>query len=371
MTAILFQAPGAVRHAFYETFLVVHQLLAGLILGVVWIHLRSPEYRYQLAIIKGVVAIWATERGTRVARILWRNVGRGGTTAEVEALPGEAIRVTVRVARPWAFRTGAHAYLYMPGLGWWTSHPFSIAWSSELATPLVQNKHVTVLDPEKGYDMGPMPHRSAAASAVDILARPGPQTISFVIRSRTGFTEKLWRKAESAPEGRFTSKCFLEGPYGHQTLHSYGTVLLFATGVGITHQVPHVRDLVAGHANGTVAARKVVLVWIIQKPEHLEWIREWMTTILSMPRRREVLKIMLFVTRPTNTKEIHSPSSSVQMYPGKPNISSLVDREVASAVGAIGVSVCGVGAFADDVRRSCRSWMGRVNIDFSEESFSW
>lgn len=41
---------------------------------------------------------------------------------------------------------------------------------------------------------------------------------------------------------------------------------MFAGGVGITHQVSYVRDLVAGYANGTVAARKVVLVWIIQSP---------------------------------------------------------------------------------------------------------
>lgn len=49
-------------------------------------------------------------------------------------------------------------------------------------------------------------------------------------------------------------------------LHSYGTVMLFAGGIGITHQVPHVRDLVTGFGNGTVAARKVILVWVIQSP---------------------------------------------------------------------------------------------------------
>jgi hypothetical protein len=219
--------------------------------------------------------------------------------------------------------------------------------------------------------MGAMSLSATSASTTDVLAKSGPQTISFIIRSRTGFTEKLYRKADAAPSGRFTSKCFLEGPYSHQTLHSYGTVLLFAAGVGVTHQVPHIRDLVTGHANGTVAARKVVLVWIIQKPEHLEWIRPWMTTILSIPRRKEVLKILLFVTRPKNAKEIHSPSSSVQMYPGKPNIPALVDQEIRGAIGAVGVSVCGVGGFADEVRKSCRKWMGRVNVDFFEESFSW
>lgn len=157
----------------------------------------------------------------------------------------------------------------------------------------------------------------------------------------------------------------------HQSLHSYGTVMLFAAGVGITHQVPHVRELVDGYANGTVAARKVVLVWIIQSPEHLEWIRPWMTTILSMPRRREVLKILLFVTRPRSTKEIHSPSSSVQMFPGKPNVGALVAQEEEQKIGAMAVTVCGVGALADEVRRAARLRMTHGNVDFIEESFTW
>lgn len=203
----------------------------------------------------------------------------------------------------------------------------------------------------------------------DILAGR-ETTISFIARRRTGFTDKLYRKAVRAG-GSFTTIAYAEGPYGHQTLHSYGTVLLFATGVGITHQVPHVRDLVVGYVNGTVAARRIVLCWIIQSPEHLEWIRPWMTNILEIPRRREVLKILLYVTRPRNSKELHSPSSSVQMFPGRPNTRAIVDVEVENAIGAVGVSVCGVGALADDVRMATRRWMGKRAVEFQEESFSW
>lgn len=339
-----------------------HRLLVVLALAGVWIHLG--EFPEQRDLIKGVIGIWAVERAIRLTRILYGNVGHGGTTAEVEALPGEACRVTVKMARPWRFRTGAHAYICMPAIGWLTAHPFSVAWSDE--GDLVTEKSL-MMDPEKSMmamDQEIPMERGA------ILAM-GEQTISFIIRRRTGFTENLWKKADAAPNGRFSTKCFVEGPYGNQTLHSYGTVLLFAAGVGITHQVPHVRDLVTGYANGTVAARKVTLVWIIQSPEHLEWIRPWMTAILSLPKRRECLKILLFVSRPKSTKEIHSPSSSVQMFPGRPNIQALIDQEVDQSIGAIGVSVCGIGALADEVRSGCRSWMGRVNIDFSEESFSW
>ena len=139
----------------------------------------------------------------------------------------------------------------------------------------------------------------------------------------------------------------------------------------ITHQVPHVRDIVAGYANGTVATRRLTLVWIIQSPEHLEWIRTWMTQILSMPRRREILKILLFVTRPRSTKEIHSPSSSVQMFPGRPNVQALVDQEMQEGIGAACVSTCGTGGLADELRRSVRNRESQWNVDFREESFSW
>ena len=292
------------------------------------------------------------QRGFRLARIIFRNIGKGGTYAEIIALPGDAVRVKMRVARPWTFKSGQHAYVYIPMIGWWTSHPFSVAWSDEEEDEVLS-------------EQSSLPNMKQ-----DILMRKY-SNIYFVIRRRTGFTEKLWRKAAQSPGGVLRTKAIIEGPYSEQRLHSYGTVLLFAAGIGITHSVPHVRELVGGYRNGTVAARKVVLVWIIQTPEHLEWIREWMTIILGMPRRREVLKILLFVTRPKNTKEIYSPSSSVQMYPGKPNIQAIVDQEVSQSIGAVGVSVCGVGAVADDVRKAWRSWMCKVNIDFEEESFSW
>lgn len=90
-----------------------------------------------------------------------------------------------------------------------------------------------------------------------------------------------------------------------------------------------------------------------------------------MDKRRECLRIMLFVSRPRSTKEIHSPSATVQMFPGRPNIETLLDLEVEQRVGAMGVSVCGSGALSDDVRRAVRARQGAGNIDFVEEAFSW
>ena len=278
-------------------------------------------------------------------------MGNGGTKAVVETLPGDAIRVTVNMARPWTFRPGQHMYITLPSVGLWTSHPFSVAWSNEEAR----------IDSEKGLIM----------NRQDVLTMQ-KTSMSLVIRRRTGFTNTLYKRAERAPEGRIVVNALAEGPYGGlHSLHSYGTVMMFAGGVGITHQVPYVRDLVVGFANNTVAARRIVLIWIIQSPEHLEWIRPWMTTILAMDKRRDVLRIQLFVTRPRSTKEIHSPSATVQMFPGRPNVNTLIEMESENQVGAMGVSVCGTAGLSDDVRRAVRKRQSVRNIDFVEESFSW
>ncbi|KAF3006812.1 hypothetical protein E8E13_010481 [Curvularia kusanoi] len=349
-TFLLLQSPSPVRHSFYEVFLHGHIVGAALALGAVWVHLDG---RPQQLMLYGVVAIWAAERFLRFFRLIVNNVGNGGSSADVEVLPGDALRITVKMARPWSFRPGQHAYLYMPSIGLWTNHPFSIAWSEEEEDP----HHID----EKGLPM----------TTNDLALKKSKTSMSFIVRRRTGFTDKLFRKADLSASGRFSTACYAEGPYGGEDLSSYGTVMLWAAGIGITHQVPHVRDIVAGYANGTVATRRLTLVWIIQSPEHLEWIRTWMTQILSMPRRREILKILLFVTRPRSTKEIHSPSSSVQMFPGRPNVQSLIDQEMQEGIGAACVTTCGTGGLADELRRAVRNRELQWNVDFREESFSW
>lgn len=337
------------RHAFYETFKKLHILLVIMLIVGIWYHLTLFDIP-QINLLYAPIGLWACERLLRVLRVMYRNVGKGGTKTLVESLPGNAVRVTMDLARPWSFKPGQHAYLYFPAIEFWSSHPFSVAWS-------------------EGVDDTSMDR--LATNRQDVLAMQKSQ-ISFIIRGRTGMSGKLCKKAENAPGGRFQTKCFAEGPYGGMhMMHSYGTVLLFAGGVGITHQVPHVRDLVAGHAAGTIALRKLVLVWVIKSPEHLEWIRPWMTEILAMPGRREVLTIKLFVSNPRAAKEIHSPSETVLMFSGRPNVDALIETEVKKQVGAMGVSVCGSGDLSDSVRLAVRNSQHDGNIDFVEEAFSW
>ena len=96
-----------------------------------------------------------------------------------------------------------------------------------------------------------------------------------------------------------------------------------------------------------------------------------MDELLRMPMRRELLVIKLFVIRPRSAAEVTSPSQTVQMFPGRPNIRVLLLNEVVDQVGAMCVTVCGPGGLADNVREVVREVQGCGVIDFVEEAFTW
>lgn len=358
MVLILFQSPSMVRHAFYETFLHLHQALAfAAILGIFVHSMKAhlPQQRY----INWMISLWIFERIARLVRIIYRNLSRGGCTkVTVEAMAGDACRVTFELPRPWRYRPGCHVYVYLPSISLWMSHPFSIAWSQKRPTPYL------TLENEKL----PM-----TKSDLDIpnLTRT-TTSISLVICKRTGMTAKLYERAKASPTGIITMSGAVEGPYGGlESLKSYGTVVLFAGGVGITHQISYVRDLLDGNEDGTAATRKIILVWSIRTTDTLEWVRPWMDEILAKPNRRQILKVLLFVTKPRSTREVVSRSETVQMFPGRANPKVILESEMKNRVGAMAVTVCGPGAFADDVRAAARDHIEEGAVDFVEESFTW
>ena len=361
MVLILVLSFSPVRHAFYETFLSLHIMLALTAMITVYIHLhlgKLPQEPY----IKAVMLLWVADRVARMARLLYCNWSRKGwTNASVTALPGGATKVTMHLPKHLTVKPGTHAYLRFATLNAWESHPFSIAWVDYRST------NQTLPSNEKDIESDA---ESAAMRPIDLSK--STTDVSFIIHSQTGLTKRLFDKANSCSPGALTLRAAFEGPYaGHHSLSSYGHTVLFAGSSGITHQISYIRQLVQGFNDKTIATRKVCLVWIVRDSEHLEWVRPWMDVILCMPGRRDILTIKLFITRPKNASEIHSPSATVQMFPGRPNIKVILNNEVKAQVGAMCVTVCGPGGLADNVREAVRDVQERGVVDFIEESFTW
>ncbi len=89
-----------------------------------------------------------------------------------------------------------------------------------------------------------------------------------------------------------------------------------------------------------------------------------------MEKRREVLRVMLFVSRPRSTKEIHSPSATVQMFPGRPNVDTLLGMEMGEPGRRTWCVRLRPRLFSDEVRKAVRNRQYQGAIDFVEEAFS-
>ena len=354
LIAILAVSP--LRHAFYETFLNTHIILAFIIFVCTWVHCASaalPGPLPQLPWIVAIALIWFTERLARMLRLVYCNwSARGYTEAVLEAMPGDTTRVTMHLPRFIDVKPGTHAYIRFSQIHPWESHPFSIAW--------INHTHEEKLLPFSEKD-------------AKKIKTPVTTSVSFVIGAQTGFTRKLFNVASSGGSKIVKMKAAFEGPYaGHHSLDSYGHAVLFAGATGITHQISYLKYLIKGYNEGTVATRRITLIWIVRDYDALEWVRPWMDTILRMPNRKELLHIKLFVTRPKNSREIVSASNTVQMFPGRPNIPMILAKEVHEQMGAMCVTVCGPGALADDVRSAVRLVQDQQQVvDFVEESFTW
>lgn len=352
-TFIGIQAWSPFRHAFYETFLNIHRVMVIAALVGLYKHLEM-HHLPQLPWVHLVILFWAAEWFFRWMSIIYYGVSlKKRSSIKVEAMPGEAVRVTIDMVRDWNPRPGCHVHMWMPRLALWSSHPFSVAWSKTLS-PDSKEMTLPILE---GTTMAPgAPQKS--------------RQISLVCRARTGFTRQMYERACKSPNEQFTTFGFIEGPYGgHHSLDSYGTVVLFAGGVGITHQVMYLKHLVAGYANKTTATQKIVLIWTVPDSECLEWVRPWMDEILRMPQRKHCLRIKLFISRPKG--RVESSSETVKMFAGRPKPEALLEEEMRHRVGAMAVTVCGSGGFADGIRAAVRPLLTEGVVDFVEEAFTY
>lgn len=376
MVSLALHSSSPIRHAFYEIFLHLHQLFALLAFIGVYLHLKLDSLP-QKPWIDAVAVIWITERSIRLLRLAYLNLSpkHGSTRMTVVALPGEACRVTFHLPKRVDIQPGCHVYAYIPCVSWWMSHPFSIAWTEPRSTP----NDNPYLDYKPSNNNPPLTPCSIEKQGFDLNFepqdyRPQPTEVSLIISARQGMTRALYNLARSKPNQTLHSSGFIEGPYGSQPANasSYGTAVLFSAGAGITHHLLYTRDLLMRSASETAATRRIYLIWSVRSTDHLAWVSKWMDQILKLPMRRDILVIKLFVSKPRRAADIVSPSKTVQMFSGRCRPDVVMDEIMPRRVGATLVSVCGPGAFADEVRMAVRERIGKgAVVDFVEEAFTW
>lgn len=373
MVFLALHSPSPVRHAFYETFLHLHQLAALLAFAGVYVHLNLDNLP-QMSWANAIAAIWLIERCMRLLRLAHLNLSskNGSTKMIVQAVPGEACRVTFHLPKRVNIQPGCHVYAYIPSVSWWMSHPFSIAWaepsSSGNPDSVTTSNHFSKPTSPSGLE------KQCHVQDSYFEQPHAPTQVSLIISARQGMTRRLYDLARASPNQLLHVSGYIEGPYGSHpvSMPSYGTTVFFSAGAGITHHLLYTRDLLLRSSSAHAATRRIYLIWSVRSTDHLAWVSQWMDQILRLPGRRETLVVKLFVSKPRRAADIVSPSATVQMHSGRCRPDVVLDEILPARVGATLVSVCGPGAFADEVRAATRGRIGRgAVVDFVEEAFTW
>ena len=203
-----------IRRRYYEFFYMIH--CAMFVVGVIFLGLHKPK-KFAKAMY-GVGAFWCFDRLLRWSRTLYYYLGGGGGSNEVTVipLPGLATKLVFRSPTAMAFTPGSHAFVGIPHIRRFQTHPFTIS----------------------------------SASAVE-----------FVVRAQKGFTFDLHTYALKHPYT--VLKASLDGPYGAvPDFKQMNRVVLLAGGSGGAFLFPIAVDIARNARR--CAVTEVEAVWVIK-----------------------------------------------------------------------------------------------------------
>ncbi|KIK61838.1 hypothetical protein GYMLUDRAFT_165314 [Collybiopsis luxurians FD-317 M1] len=197
-TYLVFTSWGFFRNRYYEFFKNSATIfMIALFVHVDWIN-TSWDYFW------GTIAAFFTAHFFRVFRT-WYNSTLFGLPTSVEALSDRTIKLTVLIpAAKIKWTPGQHVFIRFLSLGIhaFSSHPFTIT-------------SIGSLSGSNAGDMVP---------------------VEFILRVRSGITEKLARTARAAKGEMDVGKVWVDGPYGGVpvALSGFDHVYLFAGGSGMS-----------------------------------------------------------------------------------------------------------------------------------------
>lgn len=376
---ICFQGLLVLRRKFYDTFLVLHIILAIFWVVGMWYHLKDMGYQQ---LVYPSMAVWATDRILRVFRLFWF----GLPIAEATWLLGDTLKVEVPKPKSWPSLPGGHAWLHFGhGLYFFQSHPF------------------TFIDSPTKKD-----------------------TIVFFCKVKGGITNSLVKMLQQKPGKTTQVRVSADGPYGRTSpVKNYSNIVYVAGGSGISGVYAEAVSMAKKVANET---KRVELVWILHDFASVAGFHDEIRATENIG-----LITSVYITRPEMSShaaaffnksalasldekyrveqnnseknrigqlyddygqgETYNTSSSNQNsqedafglaglkyeYPyidfhvGRPDLRAIVARETEAAASSVAFVACGHPVLIDDLRRNVVETIGTTQkrVDFYEQLEVW
>jgi hypothetical protein len=231
--------------------------------------------------------------------------------AYAQLLPGKTLRLTLRTPNAFSWMPGQYVNLCIPSVGFWQSHPFTIASAYNAGFP-----SSTAFQDESDAERG----------LVSRQKKSEERTIVLLLRARKGFTHQLWDYVRLQREKQIRAieeqtgqqyirgevaktatgvhvRAIIDGPYGSTQRVRWGiysTVLIICGGSGISSgmaMLEYLCSVMAGNKQvKNSKTRRVRFVWMLREYSHLQWIASALRRCIELVPP-EVLQVDLYVTK--------------------------------------------------------------------------
>ncbi|KAI8343146.1 ferric reductase like transmembrane component-domain-containing protein [Chlamydoabsidia padenii] len=394
VSILLFALPN-LRRSCYDLFLYSHIILVLVFTVACWYHVALIDDEENMVWLYISIFVWSFDRVARLARVIYYNImlttgQRWVRTVEADIIPGtDCIRFRVDADKVGlSHRTpGVFVYIYVPGVYFWQSHPFTIASWHQLSdnTLTIANKTnhygtMATTSNNNNNNNSKKSHRSNSGNTFDLLIRP-----------QQGMTKKLFHAVEKLGPDGGKMEVLIEGPYGHtHPLLQYDTAILVCGGVGCTATVPYLQEAV--YKADQIATRHLVFLWVVQYDDQLSWAQEDIQECLNHINQANicskandeteettrclgaplVLDVVVYVTRSTRSQNDSDIVKKKKqgwnvVYGTRPDLDKVLGQYIELAPGSVAMLHCGPDRMGDQIRQIS----ARFGIPYFEEAFNW
>ena len=321
----VFSSLVPIRRVAYEFFVLQHIVAAAVILWLLYMHV--PSYAvYNIWLSIGVLVF------DRIARVFWtlyQNIAlRGahirqtstwiGYNAKIRAV-GKDITVVSLQNVSFTWKAGQHFYLWLPGMGFPESHPFTVS---------------------------SVPSNSKDRSN---------NNVEFVIRAHSGFTRRLYQRAVKTVDNEsIAMRAIVTGPFGNMpTWNAFETLVLIAAGTGASFTLP-ILEIVLHEPS---CVQRLDFLFLVKTASDADCYTERLQQAIGLVGSSGIsLRVRIAVTEASriyddNSTEalsfkeesasIEKSASFIEYSQGRPNLAEFIRYPIEKSGGETSVAVCG------------------------------
>ncbi|KAL0932326.1 ferric reductase like transmembrane component [Colletotrichum truncatum] len=265
-----------IRGMAYEVFVLQHLLSAVIFIWLIYVHIPTYAQPY----LWFTIALICFDRLARWALLAWQNtrlrpnrstckgMKRLGHEVQVRTVGSSTTVLTIKDVH-FSWKAGQHLYLWLPRVGPFEAHPYTIACAHQVPDTCICN------------------------------------SIQLVIRSHGGFSKRLHKYAQKMQESskKETLTGFVLGPFGAPPRWDiYETMVLISASTGASFTLPILESIVQSRKK--ICTTRIDFILLACQGEEIEFYTQQLRQLMDRAQQVGIeLQVHIAITRSGKAKE--------------------------------------------------------------------